>query len=137
MVAEPSRSTAGLNWGSTGNQQSSLVHDLLPHINPNSTTRPGTLDESLATFLAAPDKPEGVPEDVQIADDGVVNMIWRIMAVLNNFGFTIKDVVDNQNKSTGCLNNSLSYQYPIGQTKWKNDLLLWNLTPQSPVFRRR
>ena len=107
MVAEPSRSTAGLlNWGSQGIEPNTLVHDLLPHINPDSTNRPGTIDESLATFLAAPGKPEDIAEDAT-ADDGIVKMLWRSRAVLNNFGFTIKDLVDNQNRSTGCLNNTL------------------------------
>ena len=82
------------------------VHDLLPHIAPNSTTRAGIIDESLATFLAAPNKPEDIAEDAT-ADDGVIKMLWRSRAVLNNFGITIKDLVDNQNTSVSCLNNTL------------------------------
>ena len=79
MVAEPSRSTmsstAGmLNWGTTGTEPSAIVHDLLPHINPDSTSRQGTLDESLATYAASPDKPEGIREDAT-GDEGIVKML--------------------------------------------------------------
>ena len=106
MVAEPSRSTA-LNWGAQGTEPQALSHDLLPHIAPSPTTRPGTMDESMATFLAMPTRPEDIPEDAVAADDGVVKMVWRSRAVINNIGFTLKDIVENQNTSTSCLNNAL------------------------------
>ena len=107
MVAEPPRSTAGLLiWGNQVIEPSALAHDLLPHINADSTSRPGTIDESLATYLAAPDKPEDVAEDAT-ADDDIVKMIWRTRAIINNFGFTVKDLVDNQDRSVGCLNITL------------------------------
>ena len=108
MVAEPSRSTAGkLNWGTQGTEPKAISHDLLPHIAPSSTTRPGTIDESLATFLASLTRPEDVPEDAALADDGVTKMVWRSRAVINNIGITLKDLVENQNTSTSCLNNTL------------------------------
>ena len=61
----------------------------------------------MATFLATPARPEDLPEDAVAADDGVVKMLWRSRAVINNIGFTLKDIVENQNTSTSCLNNSL------------------------------
>ena len=75
MVAEPSRSAAEINWGTEGTEPSIIVHELLPHVKPDSTVRPGTLDESVATFLANPDKPESIPEDSVNADDGVIKMV--------------------------------------------------------------
>ena len=60
---------------------------------------------SLATFLATPDKPEEVSEDPQ-PDPGIVERIWRTRAVVNNFGYTVKEIVDNQNKTAGCINNT-------------------------------
>ena len=108
MVAEPSRTTAGkLHWGAQGTEPQVINHDLLPHISPSSTSRPGTIDESLATFLSTPTRPEDVPEDAVTADDGVVKMVWRSRAVINNIGVTLKDLVENQNTSTSCLNNTL------------------------------
>ena len=78
MVAEPSRSTAGkLNWGTQGIEPKAISHDLLPHIAPSSTTRPGTIDESLATFLASPNERKDISEDGVTADDGVLKMLWR------------------------------------------------------------
>ena len=106
MVAEPSSSTA-FNWGTSGTEPKALSHDLLPHIAPSSTARPGTMDESMATYVASPVRPEDLPEDAVTADDGVVKYLWRSRAVINNIGFTIKDMVENQNASTSCLNNSL------------------------------
>ena len=38
-----------------------------------------------------------MPEDAVTADDEVVKMVWRSRAVINNIGFTIKDIVENQN----------------------------------------
>ena len=108
MVAEPSRDTAGkLNWGAQGTEPNVISHDLLPHIAPSSSARPGTIDESLATFLASPVRPEDVAEDAVTADDAVIKMVWRSRAVINNIGVTLKDSVDNQNISTSCLNNTL------------------------------
>ena len=108
MVAEPSRTTDGkINWGAQGTEPSVLNHDLLPHISPSSTARPGTIDESLATFLAAPARPEDMAEEAITADDGVIKMVWRSRAVINNIGVTLKDLVENQNTSTSCLNNTL------------------------------
>ena len=106
MVAEPSSSTA-FNWGTSGTEPTALSHDLLPHIAPSSTARPGTMDESMATYIATPVRPEDLPEDAVSADDGVIKYLWRSRAVINNLGFTIKDIVENQNTSTSCLNNSL------------------------------
>ena len=106
MVAEPSRSTA-INWGAQGTEPQALSHDLLPHIAPSSTDRPGTIDESMATYLATPVRPEDLPDDNVGADDGIVKYLWRSRAVINNIGHTIKDLVENQNTSTSCLNNSL------------------------------
>ena len=96
MVAEPSTSTA-LNWGAQGTEPQALTHDLLPHIAPSSTSRPGTIDESMATCISTPTRPEDMPEDAVTADDEVVKMVWRSRAVINNIGFTIKDIVENQN----------------------------------------
>ena len=106
MVAEPSRS-AGINWGTQGTEPNVIVHDLFPHMKLDSSSRLCTLDESLATFLATPDKADDMPQDSVTADEGIVKMLWRIRAVVNNFGFSFKDIVDEQNKSTSCLNNSL------------------------------
>ena len=44
-----------INWGNTGAEPDQLPHDLFQHITPDSTSRAGTLDESLATYLASPD----------------------------------------------------------------------------------
>ena len=108
MVAEPSRTTAGkLHWGAQGIEPQVINHDLLPHISPSSTARPGTIDESLATFVSTPTRPEEMAEDAVTADDGVIKMVWRSRAVINNIGVTLKDLVENQNTSTSCLNNTL------------------------------
>ena len=115
MVAEPSRTAAGkLNWGAQGTEPQVINHDLLPHISPSSTTRPGTIDESLATFIASPTRPEDVAEDAT-ADDGVVKMVWRSRAVINNIGVTLKDLVENQRTSTSCLNNTLRSISDLGK----------------------
>ena len=106
MVVEPSSFTT-FNWGTSGSEPQAISHDLLPHIAPSSTARPGTLDESMATYVASPVRVEDLPEDAIAADDGVVRYLWRSRAVINNIGFTIKDLVENQNASTSCLNNSL------------------------------
>ena len=106
MVAEPSRSAGEINWGTTGTEPNQLVHELLPHVKPDSTSRPGTIDESMATFLASATKPEEIPQDSGIADDGIVQMLWRMRAILNNLGYSIKDVVDEHNTSASCLNNT-------------------------------
>ena len=108
MVAEPSRSAGEINWITTGTAPNQLVHDLLPHVKPDSTSRPGTLDESMATFLASANKPEDIPQDSGIADDGIVQMLWRMRAILNNLGYSIKDVVDEHNTLASCLNNTFS-----------------------------
>ena len=107
MVAEPSSSTA-FNWGAQGTEPQALSHDLLPHIAPSSTEKPGTIDESMATYLATPVRPEDLPEDTVAADDGIVKYLWRSRAVINNMGHTIKDLVENQNTSTSCLNTCLN-----------------------------
>ena len=46
------------------------------------------MDASMATFIASPTRPEDVAEDLATADDGVVKMIWRSRAVINNIGIT-------------------------------------------------
>ena len=97
MVAEPSRSAGEINWGTTGTEPNQLVHDLLQHVKPDSTSRPGTLDESMASFLASATNPEEVSQDTGIADDDIVKMIWRMRAVLNNLGYSLKDNVDEHN----------------------------------------
>ena len=106
MVAEQS-SSAAFTWGRSGTEPTALSHDLLPHIAPSSTEKPGTIDESMATYIASPVRPEDLPEDAVTADDGIIKYLWRSRAVINNIGFTIKDMVENQNASTSCLNNSL------------------------------
>ena len=116
MVAEPSRSTA-FNWGAQGTEPQALSHDLLPHIAPSSTTRPGTIDESMATYIASAIRPKDLPEDAVSADDGVVKYLWRSRAVINNIGFTLKDIVENQNTST--TSTIHSGQLQSGQTSLK------------------
>ena len=107
MVAEPSRTTDGkINWGAQGTEPNVLNYDLLPHIAPSSTTRPGTMDESMLNFLAAPTRPEDITDDAT-ADEGTIKMLWRSRSVINNIGITIKDLVENQNTFTSCLNNTL------------------------------
>ena len=51
----------------------------------------------MTTFLSTPAKPEDIPEDSVTADDGMVKMMWRMRAVLNNLGYSVKDVVDEHN----------------------------------------
>ena len=94
MVAEPSRSAGEINWGSTGTEPNQLVHELLPHVKPDPTVRPGVINESMATFLAAPDKPADIAEDPVEADGGIIKMLWRMRGILNNVGYSFKDVID-------------------------------------------
>ena len=132
MVAERERSTA-LNWGAQGDEPQALSHDLLPHIAPSSTTRPGTMDESMATFLAMPTRPEDIPEDVVAADDGVVKMVWRSRAVINNIGITLKDLVENQNTSTSCLNKTLKSISDWANSMEERFAILESRTPTSSL----
>ena len=59
----------------------------------------------MATFLASPTTPEEIAEYLS-PDQGVLRMMWRTRAVVNNIGFSLKDVVDNQNKASGCMNTT-------------------------------
>jgi 3-methyladenine DNA glycosylase AlkC len=107
MVAEPSSVRGGINWGSTGTEPSQLTHDLLPHIAPNSTTTPGLWEEGMAAFLAAPTQAEGIATDPLEADGGMLKFMWRMRGILNNVGYSMKDTVDQQNKTAACLSNTL------------------------------
>ena len=110
MVAEDGRSstmssTSEINWGNSEHELGQPSHDLLPHISPTCTERNGTIDESMATFIAAPTQPEEISEDLN-PDAGIIKMMWRSRGVVSNIGFPLKDIVDNQNKATGCMNNT-------------------------------
>ncbi len=60
----------------------------------------------MATFLASPTQAEEVATDPVEADGGILKMLWRLRGQVNNLGYTVKDVVDEQNKSVACLNNT-------------------------------
>ena len=60
----------------------------------------------MASFLASPTQPQEIATDPVEADDGILKMLWRMRSVLNNVGYTVKDVVDEQNKTAACLNNT-------------------------------
>ena len=80
-----------INWGTTGTEPSQITHQLLPHITPNSSVRPGTIYVSLETYLAAPQ------------DQGEVE---RTRGVVNNVGHSIADIVENANRTSGCMNQT-------------------------------
>ena len=86
-----------INWGQTGTEPDQITHDLLPHVAPNAATRPGTLDESFAAYVATPANAEEISDEVD-PDPGVLRMLWRTRSVVNNVGFSLKDIVDNQNR---------------------------------------
>ena len=107
MVAEPSTVRWGINWGISGTEPDQLTHDLLPHVTPNSTTTQGLWDEGMAAFLAAPTQAEGIATDSLLADAGMLKFMWRMRGILNNVGYSMKDTVDQQNKTASCLSNTL------------------------------
>ena len=61
----------------------------------------------MATFLATPNQAEDIAQDPVDADSGIIKMLWRMRGVINNFGYTFKDVIDEQNKSASCLSNTI------------------------------
>ena len=62
----------------------------------------------MATFVASPTGPENIATDPVLADDGIVKMLWRMRGMINNLGYTFKDVVDEQNKAASSLNNTFN-----------------------------
>ena len=60
----------------------------------------------MATFLASPTQAQEIAIDPVEADDGILKMLWRMRSVINNLGYTVKDIVDEQNTSVACLNNT-------------------------------
>ena len=83
--------TVEIKWGNSGAEPSQITHQLLPHITPNSGVRPGTVDVSLESYLAAPqDQAE----------------VTRTRGVVNNVGHSIADIVETVNRSSGCINQT-------------------------------
>ena len=58
-------------------------------------------------FLAAPTQAEGIATDPLEADGGMLKFMWRMRGILNNVGYSMKDTVDQQNKTAACLSNTL------------------------------
>ena len=79
MVAEHGRSSTmvssrEINWGNAGGEPDQISHDLLPQISPSSISRPGTVDESMATFIDDPKQPEEISEGLN-PDAGIIKML--------------------------------------------------------------
>ena len=77
----------------------------MPHITPSSVVRPGTIDVGMALYLNETVDQDAIPDDDDATptDQGVLGFIWRTRSVINNIGYTRKDIVDNLNKALGCM----------------------------------
>ena len=106
MLAERGLGTTPtIQLRTTGDDPSQISHDLLPHMTPNPTLRPGVTNESLTTYLE-PRQINDICEDAGLVDDGLLNFLQRTRNIICNVGYTIGDIVLLLNATVGTVNNT-------------------------------